>query len=128
MSAVKSILLRTVIFLQILLIVTAHTGERRICGQQLTEALQYACRHRYASPTMNEKRSDTDYAYLSDEPLADSSPFSYQSMPFLANFGSAAAALRAPRVRRDYWYLQRGVVDECCRKPCSAHQLKSYCY
>lgn len=68
-----------------------------------------------------------DYAYLSDEPLlADSSPFSYQSMPFLASFGSATAM--RPRVRRDFWYLQRGVADECCRKPCTIQELKSYCF
>ncbi len=66
-----------------------------------------------------------DYAYLSDEPLVDGSPFSYQSMPFLANFGSATA-LR-PRIRRDYWYLQRGVADECCAKPCTIQELKAYC-
>lgn len=68
-----------------------------------------------------------DYAYLSDEPLSDNSPFSYQSMPFLANFDSAAA-LR-PRERRDYYYFsqQRGIADECCINACTVEQLKKYC-
>ncbi|KAG4072518.1 hypothetical protein HA402_004607 [Bradysia odoriphaga] len=132
MSSIKSILLGAVLFFEIILLVSAdNTGERRrFCGQHLTETLQFFCRHRYASPTMTEKRSDeiVDELYSNDEPLADSSPFSYESLPFLANFGSAAALRAPPRVRRDYWYLQRGVADECCRKPCTVQQLKRYCY
>ncbi|KAJ6648561.1 hypothetical protein Bhyg_03791 [Pseudolycoriella hygida] len=103
MPSSKSMLLRVVLLLEILLLVTANSSERkRFCGQQLTESLQFFCRNRYATPpSINEKRSgdNEDYAYLSDEPLADNSPFSYQSMPFLASFGSATA-LRSRRAMK----------------------------
>jgi len=109
-------LLRVVLLLEIVLLVTATGGDRkRFCGDYLTESLQFFCRHRYASPQT-----------FDDQKRSDSSTFSYQSLPFLASFRSAAG-LR-PRVRRDYWYLQRGVADECCRKPCTLQELKSYCY
>lgn len=59
MPSTKSMLLRVVLLLEIILLVTAHGERRKFCGIQLTETLQFYCRNRYASPqtTFNEKRS-----------------------------------------------------------------------
>lgn len=59
-------LLRVVLLLEILLLVTANSGEKkRFCGQHLTETLQYFCRNRYASPTLvnNDKRSGNSKSF-----------------------------------------------------------------
>lgn len=69
-----------------------------------------------------------EYAYVNDQPLLEDSPLAYASLPFLAQFSSAGGPIRS-RFRRDNttWRLIRGVVDECCRKPCTFQELKSYC-
>lgn len=60
--------------------------------------------------------------------MGEDLPFNYQqSLAVLARLAPSTAM--SPRVRRDsdgYWY-QRGIVDECCKRPCSILTLLSYC-
>lgn len=63
-----------------------------------------------------------EYQY-NDQPDTLNLPIQYQSYPYQAKI--APAAVRS-RVRRD-WVNRRGVYDECCRKPCSVQELRSYC-
>lgn len=51
-------LLQTVVFLQIIVLVTAYNGDR-FCGSELTKMLQLACRGKYYSPRSSnqDKRS-----------------------------------------------------------------------
>lgn len=67
-----------------------------------------------------------DFAY-NDQPigLIDDLPIQYQSYAYLSKLAPESVGLR-PRVRRE-WLVRRGVYDECCRKPCSVQELKSYC-
>lgn len=66
-----------------------------------------------------------EYAY-NDQPaqLMDDLPLNYQSYAYMSKI-APEAALR-PRIRRE-WVARRGVYDECCRKPCSTQELKTYC-
>lgn len=67
-----------------------------------------------------------EYAY-NDQPAAliDDLPMQYQTYAYLSKLVPEAATIRT-RFRRE-WYPRRGVYDECCRKPCSVQELKSYC-
>lgn len=58
--------------------------------------------------------------------LMDDLPMEYQRYAYLAKLLPESTALR-PRARRDWMYTRHGVYDECCRKPCSVAELKSYC-
>lgn len=65
-----------------------------------------------------------EYQY-NDQPAALNLPIQYQSYSYLAKIAPDTVAVRS-RVRRD-WINRRGVYDECCRKPCSVQELRSYC-
>lgn len=67
-----------------------------------------------------------DFAY-NDQPagFADDLPIQYQTYAYLSKLAPESVGARS-RVRRN-WYIRRGVYDECCRKPCSINELKSYC-
>lgn len=64
-----------------------------------------------------------EYPY-NDQPAALDVPIQYQTYAYLSKVAPEAAV--RSRVRRD-WINRRGVFDECCRKPCSVQELKSYC-
>lgn len=66
-----------------------------------------------------------DFAF-SDQPAASELdiPIQYNKHSYLSKI-APDAAIRS-RKRRD-WINRRGVYDECCRKPCSVQELKSYC-
>lgn len=65
-----------------------------------------------------------EYAYNDQSAPYDELALQYQALPFLAKLAPATA--HRPRVRRD-WTTRRGVYDECCKKPCSITELRSYC-
>lgn len=63
-----------------------------------------------------------EYPY-NDQPAIDL-PIQYQTYAYLSKLAPDTAV--RSRVRRD-WINRRGVYDECCRKPCSVQELRSYC-
>lgn len=146
MTPSKSV--RMALCLQILILATAaaySVESEHFCGPRLTEMMQIVCRNRYASHRYTaQKRSgtielmsferkiitcrknlDEDNAYMdNDEPLTyPASP--YQFYPFSSGFGSTTAL--SQRFRRDLTAVKRGVIEECCRKPCSLLVLSTYC-
>lgn len=68
-----------------------------------------------------------EYAY-NDQAAAvmDDLPIQYQTYAYLSKLFPESVNMR-PRTRREWMQVRVGVYDECCRKPCSYHELKSYC-
>lgn len=67
---------------------------------------------------------DTEQLFSMDDNL----PFNYQrTLSLLARITPSTAI--STRVRRDPdgYYYQRGIVDECCKRPCSILTLLDYC-
>lgn len=87
----------------------------RYCGRKLTETLALICQGRY--PMMSNHRSE----YLSDQPQP---PVHVEvaTLPNRANHGFPYS--RSFEHRR---FKRAGIYDECCKKSCSYHELKSYC-
>lgn len=54
----------------------------------------------------------------------DELPFAYQRYAYLGRLAPKTAL--GPRVRRQ-WIITRGIVDQCCRKPCSVQEMLNYC-
>ncbi|XP_046666831.1 bombyxin A-2 homolog [Homalodisca vitripennis] len=71
----------------------------QVCGEQLTQSLMVICDNKY------NKRNQ-----LTSDLYPESSPW----------WSRSRAVSLMTRVRR-------GVVDECCDKPCSLRELSSYC-
>ena len=64
-------LLQMVVFIQILVSVTAYNGNR-FCGSELTKMLQLACRGKYYSPrssSQNKRSGNCDCIAMTDDPL-----------------------------------------------------------
>ncbi|XP_045479306.1 insulin-like [Harmonia axyridis] len=90
---------------------------RGLCGSRLVDTLAIVCNYHYNSP-VNKKSVKWNLEEASD-----------YSDDYNTN------ALTAP----GYHWLdndlnlfipvrhQRGIVEECCKKPCSLSELKSYC-
>lgn len=74
--------------------------------------------------TVENKELVGDNEYNADLFLNDVS-FAYNTIPFLAGFGSAKAV--QPRVRLEHRTVKRGIYEDCCKKPCSYQVLLSYC-
>lgn len=56
--------------------------------------------------------------------IMDELPFAFQRYAYLAKLAPKAAL--GPRIRRQF-SPRSGVVDRCCRKPCSVQELLMYC-
>lgn len=53
-------------------------------------------------------------------------PFAYQRYAYLAKLAPKTAL--GPRVRRQQIYTSKtGIVDKCCRNPCSVQEMLNYC-
>lgn len=59
-------------------------------------------------------------------PIMDEIPLQYQTYAYLSKLLPDVTDFK-PRSRREWMLPRRGVYDECCRKPCSVQELKSYC-
>lgn len=134
-SYYKSMFVRILICLEISLCFTTtmamDLSTKRFCGHVLTESLALICDGEYETII---KRSDdsfeddvyNDQAANAAATFIDELPIQYQTYAYLSKLLPESAALR-PRARRDWMYTRHGVYDECCRKPCSFQELKSYC-
>ncbi|XP_043647714.1 probable insulin-like peptide 5 [Drosophila teissieri] len=85
---------------------SAHT--MRACGQPLMELLSMACRNGYNS--LFSKRGSLGLFDYEDH-LTDLDSSEAHHMNSLSG------------IRRDW----RGIVDDCCHKPCTWDTLRSYC-
>ncbi|RZC41225.1 LIRP [Asbolus verrucosus] len=100
----------------------AHLMNKRdiYCGPKLTETLALVCQGKYNSPS---KKSITDLmAYNEYDELfpSESDEDSQLDFPFLQK--ETANSFLPIRLRRKV-----GIVDECCKKPCSIRHLSLYC-
>lgn len=79
----------------------------------------------YSGTTLDGSLDDDIY---NDQTISimDEIPIQYQTYAYLSKLLPDATNLK-PRTRRDWMLPRRGVYDECCRKPCSFQELKSYC-
>uniref|UniRef100_A0A646QDY2 Bombyxin C-1 n=1 Tax=Hemiscolopendra marginata TaxID=943146 RepID=A0A646QDY2_9MYRI len=90
--------------------IAIRSGNRRYCGSRLSDALEAVCKGEYQKPTNLKRMSIGRYLGLrrnSDSDWSFSSP----------DFSDTIFTNRQ----------LRGVVDECCKNPCSYRQLTSYC-
>ncbi|XP_037029798.1 bombyxin C-1-like [Bradysia coprophila] len=128
MSSSKYLPLRIVLCLQIILFAVVTNGHanirQRFCGPKLTKTMQTYCRNNYASRPYNSnvKRSDDaeDNEYVNNEPLSHPQ-FAYRTHPLgnlVRQFDLTTALGTA---------VKRGVVDECCVRPCTLEELMYYC-
>ncbi|GFY70542.1 bombyxin B-2 [Trichonephila inaurata madagascariensis] len=76
-----------------------------MCGKQLADFLHDLCRHLGGFHAPENKRTDLHSRQISDE----------------------SAVEQSEQQRHLSTVLQSGVVDECCRKPCTLSTLISYC-
>lgn len=47
--------------------------------------------------------------------------------PFRIGTDYDASTALSPRVRRDWKAVKRGIIEECCDKPCAMSILEAYC-
>uniref|UniRef100_A0A336MJK3 CSON000926 protein n=1 Tax=Culicoides sonorensis TaxID=179676 RepID=A0A336MJK3_CULSO len=98
-----------------------HTRGKKLCGRALSETLSNVC----ALYNMEKKSGDDYDTFPYNEPMQQD----WNQEVILPDYNSpfmrkiAAAAFTPTSFRR----IRRGIHDECCRKPCSINELKSYC-
>jgi insulin len=89
------------------------------CGSKLSEALYMVCKGSYNSPT---KKSMNDlFAYEYDYFPSESDEDNQLDFPFLER--DTANSFLPIRSRR----RRAGIVNECCRNPCTLQHLSLYC-
>ncbi|XP_044255143.1 LIRP-like [Tribolium madens] len=95
------------------------------CGTKLAETLAMLCKGNYYSPNPNPTKKSTNdiFAYNEyDEYFPNESDDENQiDFPFLQK--ESVNSFLPIRFRR----TRVGIVDECCRKPCTLKHLSLYC-
>nr|QBS36241.1 insulin-like peptide 3 [Chrysopa pallens] len=94
--------------------------QRKLCGKSLADTLQWACDGAY-NAMYKKSENDQDYLYQSDQEDLSSVEFVPSTFPFRTR--KAAASMNPKNFRR----FTRGIIAECCHKPCSLGELKTYC-
>ncbi|XP_070070447.1 probable insulin-like peptide 5 [Drosophila takahashii] len=106
---------RSVMPLLLLLIPLLESAEafswHQACGPDLTELVLMMCPNGVAG--MYQKRDSTIFDYV----MADGGDADAVSESHNGRMNSLTG------LRRDF----RGIVDQCCRKPCAYNTLMSYC-
>ncbi|XP_027865458.1 preproinsulin b [Xiphophorus couchianus] len=84
---------------------------QHLCGSHLVDALYFICGERgfYYSPNRAHKRDLENLLGL------------------LAKRASVEERLWRVLSARDEPKVKRGIVEQCCHKPCSIHHLEDYC-
>ncbi|XP_060660606.1 probable insulin-like peptide 5 [Drosophila nasuta] len=90
----------------------------QVCGSALSDTLFLYCRGQFSGLPVHKRGSLDLFDYVEQQPgneldLDD-------TMTHLSH-GPAASSVLATR------RLHRGVVDECCRKPCTYAEMSNYC-
>uniref|UniRef100_A0A665UB70 Insulin n=1 Tax=Echeneis naucrates TaxID=173247 RepID=A0A665UB70_ECHNA len=99
------VLVPCAVSVMLLLVLYSHgvslAPTQHLCGSHLVDALYFVCGERgfFYSPNRRHKR---DLEYL------------------LVNYFWAPSARNEPKVKR-------GIVEQCCHKPCSIYHLEGYC-
>lgn len=96
-------------------------NSNRYCGPILSDMLAIVCDGIYNEKKYQksyESDLDEEYGFGQQQPYLDIArlPFPYRTRP-------NAAALLSGSFRR----YTRGVTDECCKKPCTISELRTYC-
>ncbi|CAD7088273.1 unnamed protein product [Hermetia illucens] len=112
-SAVQKVVFITVVLA--IIFAPCESESQKLCGSKLTDALKLVCRNKY---NMVGKKSVTISDYYDDDAYNFDS---FDTMPFL---NKLYAGVISPNVRR----IRQGIVNECCKKPCSLTELSAYCY
>lgn len=68
----------------------------------------------------NSDGTDYFYDYRSD-------PMLEKLMQPKERMHQSQSSLHQSRTRREVWIYQRGIIDECCKNPCTLATLLSYC-
>ncbi|XP_035798787.1 preproinsulin b [Amphiprion ocellaris] len=84
---------------------------QHLCGSRLVDALYFVCGERgfYYSSNRNQKR---DLEHL---------------LGFLSKRARQEQRLWRALSGRDEPKVKRGIVEQCCHKPCSIYHLEGYC-
>ncbi|XP_041846909.1 preproinsulin b [Melanotaenia boesemani] len=87
------------------------TPIQHLCGSHLVDALYFVCGERgfFYSPSRAQKR---DLENL---------------LGFLSKKAKQEEQLWRVLSGRDEPKVKRGIVEQCCHKPCSIHHLEGYC-
>ncbi|XP_055838925.1 bombyxin B-9-like [Episyrphus balteatus] len=87
------------------------------CGRKLGNTLDLICEFGFGTKLKKSvKLEPNDYYSDTDEDM----PFSFEKFPFLAKFQENSLAKTR---RRRYG----GIANECCDKPCTMDELRSFC-
>ncbi|AWP12382.1 putative insulin-like [Scophthalmus maximus] len=91
----------------------AHSAAaaQHLCGSHLVDALYFVCGERgfFFSPNRPYKR---DLEHL---------------LGFLSERARQEQRLWRTRTGRNKLKVKRGIVEQCCHKPCSIYHLEGYC-
>uniref|UniRef100_A0A8D0D828 Insulin n=1 Tax=Sander lucioperca TaxID=283035 RepID=A0A8D0D828_SANLU len=84
---------------------------QHLCGSSLVDALYFVCGERgfFYRPNRPYKR---DLEHL---------------LGFLSTRANQAQRLRGALSGREEPKVKRGIVEQCCHKPCSIYHLEGYC-
>ncbi|XP_018572613.1 LIRP-like [Anoplophora glabripennis] len=92
------------------------TKRTRYCGSHLTNTLSMVCRGRY--PSYDKKSYGDGFSYNEYEGDYNDISDNDVDFPFLSKEYSRFFVPQK---------IRRGIVDECCHKPCSINELRNYC-
>ncbi|XP_072252172.1 preproinsulin b [Leuresthes tenuis] len=89
----------------------SSTPIQHLCGSHLVDALYFVCGERgfFYTPSRTHKR-DLE-----------------QLLGFLSERARQEERLWRVMSGRDEPKVKRGIVEQCCHKPCSIHHLEGYC-
>ncbi|XP_062559207.1 LIRP-like isoform X2 [Armigeres subalbatus] len=138
-------------FMVLMIGTVVQAADQRFCGKQLVMTLSMLC-DEFPDLHYGSKKSVTDYDkdYSSDEWMAMISqdpesimstdlmmPHMEQSsqqkvpmwmaMMYPQGYGFRSSATRNDLIPPRFRKSPRGIVDECCLRPCSLNQLLKYC-
>lgn len=125
MSSVFRLVVCLLVVCSILVVSADYKEEIRmqVCGHYLNMKLKQVCRGRFNTMTPGGKRSDPtlrgyEYSFFNNE-LDDQS--NYADSENTASWNIAHQHQPFQRVRRG------GIVEECCRKPCTEETMREFC-
>ncbi|KAJ3657681.1 hypothetical protein Zmor_009468 [Zophobas morio] len=90
------------------------------CGSKLASALALVCNGKYNSPSKKSFDDLLAYDEYNEFFPSETDEDTQFDFPFLQK--GAANSLLPMRFRKS-----KGIVDECCRKPCTLKHLELYC-
>ncbi|KAH8375548.1 hypothetical protein KR200_002221 [Drosophila serrata] len=101
------------------------TGNHKLCGSALSEALDLVCANGYNTlPQKRLPQSGVPGADYSSSPLAHLLLSNWYALEDGDGDVASGFGIKTRRQRR---HFPGGVYDECCVSPCSYDEISAYC-